>query len=135
MVSIGGVKHGLANPTDCRWLDTEVRIRNSFRSFQRADRIAEALRSITERKIWEEIAINLGGNAKDIRAELNIIIDRRDKIAHEADMIPNYPGNRWPINESMVNDAVNYIEKIANSIYEVLKQDIITPPSQNTSSP
>jgi len=60
-------------------------------------------------------------SAKDIKQELSIIVDRRNKIAHEADINPAYNlGDRWEINEEDVNDAVDFIEQVVESIHSIL---------------
>lgn len=71
-------------------------------------------------KLWEEIANHLGSNPQDIKQRLNLIIDRRNKIAHEADINPTFPGDRWPIDEALVDEAINFIKQIAETIYQVL---------------
>ena len=64
---------------------------------------------------------NMNMPAKDIKQQLNLIIDRRNKIAHEADIDPSYPiGNRWPIDEQSVNDAIEFLEKVVESIHNIL---------------
>ena len=58
---------------------------------------------------------------KQIKEQLSSIVERRNKIAHEADINPTYnTGERWPIDENMVNDAVDFIEQVVNSIHQVL---------------
>ncbi|WP_293063557.1 MULTISPECIES: HEPN domain-containing protein [unclassified Moorena] len=52
---------------------------------------------------------------------MSIIVDRRNKIAHEADINPTLGlGDRWPINEKLVNDAVDFIEEVVESIHAVI---------------
>jgi hypothetical protein len=46
-------------------------------------------------------------------------LDRRNKIAHEADMDPTNPGYRWPINEALIRDAIDFIERIVQAIFKV----------------
>ena len=59
--------------------------------------------------------------AKEIKQQLNRIVDRRNKIAHEADIDPSYPiGDRWPIDELLVNEAVDFIEQVVESIHKIL---------------
>ncbi|MDP8933613.1 MAG: HEPN domain-containing protein, partial [Cyanobacteriota bacterium] len=59
--------------------------------------------------------------AKDIKQQLNSIVDRRNKIAHEADIDPTYNiGTRWNIDEVLVGNAVDFIEQIVESIHQVL---------------
>lgn len=48
-------------------------------------------------------------------------MDRRNKIAHEADIDPSFGiGNRWPIDAITVNDAVDFIEQVVESIHQIL---------------
>ena len=46
-------------------------------------------------------------------------MDRRNQIAHEADLDPTNPGARWPISGQLVDDTVDFIEKLGNAIYKV----------------
>ena len=45
--------------------------------------------------------------------------DRRNKIAHEADLDQGNPGERWPIDRPLVEDAIDFIESTIRVIYEV----------------
>lgn len=73
--------------------------------------------------MWIEIGDKLGKKPHDLKSQLNLIVDRRNKIAHEADMDPSYPGLRWPIDENMVENAVNFIDEIVQTIDDILKID------------
>ena len=102
-------------------LEDEIRQRHSYKSFQQPDNIAEAIRLIADKKLWEEVGNLMDRPAKDIKQELSIIVDRRNKIAHEADIDPTFDlGNRWSINEELVNDAVDFIEQVVESIHSIL---------------
>jgi hypothetical protein len=49
------------------------------------------------------------------------IVDRRTKIAHEADIDPTFGiGYRWPIDEALASYAVDVIEQVVESIHQVL---------------
>jgi hypothetical protein len=103
------------------WLENEIRERLGYQSFQQADKIAEAIRYISDRKLWDEVAMKMNRTAKDIKQQLNSIVDRRNKIAHEADIDPTFNiGNRWYIDEILVDDAVDFIEQLVESIHQVL---------------
>jgi hypothetical protein len=103
------------------WLENEIRETLGYKSFQQPDKIADAIRLISDKKLWDEIAIKLGRPAKDIKQELSLIVERRNKIAHEADIAPSLNiGDRWNINELLVNDAVNFIKQVVESIHEIL---------------
>jgi hypothetical protein len=108
----------LNNPS---WLENEIRERLGYQSFQQADKIAEAIRYISDKKLWDEVAIQMAKSAKDVKQQLNSIVDRRNKIAHEADIDPTFNiGSRWNIDELLVGDAVNFIEMLVESIHQVL---------------
>jgi hypothetical protein len=101
------------------WLETEIRSRHGFLSFQQPDKIADAIRLISPIELWNEVGVSLNKPAADIKSKLQLIVDRRNKIAHEADIDPTYPGSgvRWPITASMVSDAANFIEEICETIH------------------
>jgi hypothetical protein len=61
----------------------------------------------------------MGLPAQAAKASLTLIVDRRNKIAHEADLDPSYPGQRWPIDTAMVEDIFDKIEAISRAIYKV----------------
>jgi hypothetical protein len=103
------------------WLESEIRERLGYQSFQQADKVAEAIRYISDQKLWDEVATKMSKPNKDIKQQLNSIVDRRNKIAHEADIDPTFNiGNRWNIDESLVGDAVDFIETLVESIHQVL---------------
>jgi hypothetical protein len=103
------------------FLEIEIREKLSYKSFQEPDKIAEAIRLISDKKLWDEVATRIGRSTPDIKQELNAIIDRRNKIAHEADINPAYNiGERWPIDQNQVNDALTFIEKVVESIDQIL---------------
>jgi hypothetical protein len=63
----------------------------------------------------------MGSHAQDIKQQLSLIVDRRNKIAHEADIDPSYlGGDRWPIDELLVNEAVDFLEQVVESIHKIL---------------
>jgi len=102
-------------------LEDEIRQRHSYKSFQKPDNIAKAVRLICDKNLWEEVSTNMSRPAQDIKQLLNLIVDRRNKIAHEADIDPTLSiGNRWPIDELLVNEAVDFIEQVVESIHNIL---------------
>ncbi len=121
-ISLGNARAGInAGQNIDSWLEDEIRQRHSYKSFQQPNAIADAVRLICDKKLWEEVSINMGSPAKDIKQQLSRIVDRRNKIAHEADIDPSYPiGDRWPIDELLVNEAVDFIEQVVESIHKIL---------------
>jgi hypothetical protein len=119
-ISLDSALQGITTPTSDDWLDNEIRVRHGWQSFQQADKVADAIRLISDVSLWEEIANQLGRNSQDVKRQLNLIVGRRNQIAHEADINPTFPGERWPIDEALVDDAISFIEQIAETIYQVL---------------
>lgn len=103
------------------WLENEIRETLSYKSFQQPDKIADAIRLISDKKLWDEVGNLMGKSAKEIKQQLTAIVDRRNKIAHEADIDPSYGiGNCLNIDEILVNDAVDFIEQLVETIHQIL---------------
>ena len=120
-ISLGSARAGInAGQNIDSWLEDEIRQRHSYKSFQQPDAIADAVRLICDKKLWEEVSMNMSRPAKDIKQKLILIVDRRNKIAHEADIDPTLSlGDRWPIDELLVNEAVDFLEHIVESIHKI----------------
>lgn len=103
------------------WFEAEVRERHSFLSFQQPDRIADAIRLFSETKLWLEVGLIMAMPEAAVKSRLKLIVDRRNKIAHEADLDPTYPGVRWPISKSDVEGALQFISQTCESIHSVVK--------------
>jgi hypothetical protein len=99
-------------------LDAEIRLRHGYRSFQEPDNIADAIRLISPVELWNEIGSDLAEEPKDIKARLKLLVERRNKIAHEADVQPPYPGQRWPISRQNVEEAIVFVERIGRGIHK-----------------
>ncbi len=107
------------NNTD--WLEDEIRERLGYQSFQHPDKIADAIRLISDKKLWEEVANQMGKQQQDIKQQLKAIVDRRNQIAHEADIDPTYGiGSRRNIDPVLVAEAVDFIEEIIETIHQIL---------------
>ncbi|MBD2008090.1 HEPN domain-containing protein [Microcoleus vaginatus ZQ-A3] len=121
-ISLGSARAGInAGQNIDSWLEDEIRQRHSYKSFQQPEAIADAIRLISDKKLWEEVSTNMGSPARSIKQQLSLIVDRRNKIAHEADIDPTLSiGDRWPIDELLVNDAVDFIEQVVESIHNIL---------------
>ncbi len=119
-ISLERVRQVVSDPTSDDWLENEIRERHSWRSFQQADHIADAIRLISDISLWEQVSTHLEMPSQDVKEQLNFIVDRRNKIVHEADMDPTPYDTRWPVDEVLVDDAINFIEQIAEAIYDLL---------------
>lgn len=121
-ISLGSARQGLNSTSNLNsWLEDEIRRRHSFKSFQTPNNIADAIRLISDKKLWIEVSRVMNQPTQDVKTQLSIIVDRRNKIAHEADIDPSQPlGNRWNIDELMVSETVNFIENVVESIHSIL---------------
>jgi hypothetical protein len=119
-ISLTATRSALSNPADTTWLSESIQQAHGWQTFQRPDKIADALRLVSDSSLWECVAAELGADTRRVKVELQAIVDRRNKIAHEADMDPSYPGQRWPISESLVQGALDFLDKLANAICRIL---------------
>jgi RiboL-PSP-HEPN len=115
-VSVGAVSLGMTSPTS-RWFEAEVRQHHSFLSFQQPDKVADAIRLFSDIKLWQEVALKMMVPEKTVKDQLKLIVDRRNKIAHEADLDPSYPGTRWPIHVADVEQSLQFLRKVCESIH------------------
>jgi hypothetical protein len=83
----------------------------------RASKVADGIRLISEIKLWEAVAARLGVTAAQVKQRLGLIVDRRNKIAHEADLDPTYPKVRWPISAADVDGVVEFLERVVEAIH------------------
>jgi hypothetical protein len=124
-VSIDSVLRGILDSLGTNLLEGEITRQHGHQSFQQPDRIADAIRLISDVKLWPEVAEELGMTTRDVKEQLALIIDRRNKIAHEADINPtigpNSPNNLWPISEDLADNAIDFIEQVAEAIYVVVQ--------------
>ncbi len=101
-------------------------------ALQHPGKIAEVLKLVTEKKVWYEAAgwINktffqgrTTFNEKSLRSRYLEITQRRNRIAHDADLIDGDLKQRRPIDEAGVTDAIDWIERIALAIAHVLDDE------------
>ena len=108
------------NDKPYHWFEGEIRRRYQEESFQRPDKIADAIKRISEINLWEKVATEILESEESIKNELKGIVNRRNFIAHESDLEPNTPGKRFDIDDMYVEKVVKFIEKLAEAIYKVV---------------
>jgi len=101
-------------------LENEIREKHSYLSFQHPDKIADAIRLFYPNPLWPDVATSLSVPVNDVKTRLKLIVERRNKIAHEADMDPSFPGARWPITKQDVQSTIDFIEKVGGSIHTII---------------
>ncbi|MBF6189487.1 MULTISPECIES: HEPN domain-containing protein [Nocardia] len=106
--------------TDTTWLESEIREQHGYLSFQHPDKVADAFRYVTDVSLWQAIALQIGSSPASARRQLKLIVDRRNKIAHEADTDVTPPRTRYPINEGDVRDSLTFLGVLVNAIVTVI---------------
>ena len=125
-VTLESVLLASADPNSQEWLENQIRVQHGHLSFQMPDNIADAVRLISEVSLWSEVAQILGIGSRDVTDRLTLIVQRRNKIAHEADITPDHAGqmlnsdSRSPIDKALVDDAIDFIEHIAEAIFQLI---------------
>lgn len=110
----------LTSENELSVLDEFICERHSYLSFQQHTKIADAIRLFSDIKLWSEVASKLSMQQDQIKKQLELYVDRRNKIAHEADIKPGTFGERWPIDKTMVEDMRNFISKVGIAIYDAV---------------
>ena len=113
----------IASAVDHSWLEAEIRQRHGYLTFQQPDKLADAIRLVSQIELWNEVGRAMGTTAAQVKSRLQLLVERRNKIAHEADLDPTYPGSgtRWPIDTLMVTDATAFVESLCETIHLLVK--------------
>ena len=83
-----------------------------------ADSISQALTLIGIKGLWDKVGAALSIPASDARTRLNIIVDRRNRIAHESDIDPTMGlGTKYPIDYPMMHEAVEFLNSVVHVIH------------------
>ncbi|MGE6955055.1 hypothetical protein [Staphylococcus capitis] len=118
-VSLSSLGQALAS-SSTGWLEAEIRGQHSFLSFQHPDKVADAFRLVTDIPLWKEVADQMGQNPDDVKRQLKLIVDRRNKIAHESDTDPTPPRTRYAISAQMVGEGLDFLGDVVDALDVVL---------------
>jgi len=97
-------------------------------ALQNPRKISEALKLVSEEDIWAKAAVHLNQwnhgrtsfTAQTLKQQYISITDRRNRIAHDADLVDGDLKQRRAITDADVSDAIDWIERIALAIATVL---------------
>jgi len=117
-----------STPDDARAaFDLEVRRQLGFVTYQSHESIAAGIRMISTAELWNAVAVYLGAAAPDvnrrakaIRGQLSMIVERRNKIAHEGDMQPSAPRLPWPVAQADLQTVRSFIFDVVRAIDAVV---------------
>lgn len=102
------------------WFENEIRNQHGFLAFQQPEKVADAIRLVSGVSLWTDVGVQVGRPAIDVKTQLAIIVDRRNKIVHEADIDPTPPPSRFPITRPDVEDSLDFVETLVDAIAAVL---------------
>lgn len=122
-VTMEAAMTGISGSLGHEWLDAEIRERHGYSAFQQPDKIADAVRLFHALDLWASVASRLNLQSQDVRTRLRLIVDRRNRIVHEADMDPSYPGSRWPISYFDAKACVDFVETVCEAIHSVVTSE------------
>jgi hypothetical protein len=135
-VSLGFAKRIAAAPLLDRaaLVEEEIRRFHGYKTFQNADSISQALAFIGVQAIWDKVGMLLALSPTDVRRRLDIIVDRRNRIAHESDIDPTMGiGTKYPIDYPMIEQAVSFLDRIVRAIHAtVIDMNAAEPANHGT---
>lgn len=108
-------------------VEKEMREKMSYLAFEAPDKVKDALSYIWDMDHkMQAIAIDMAlpgtdSNAKQkkLEQELQLIVDRRNQIAHEGDVDPATNTKR-SITKEMAQDSIDFMEKLGLSIHKLV---------------
>ena len=134
-VTLEGILQASSSVGPEEWLEQQISERHGHQSFQTPEAIADAVRLVSNVVLWDEVAQQQGIEAQGMKDRLKLIVQRRNKIAHEADIMPDPAGQiaysdlRSPIDQSMVDNAIDFIEQMAKEIYGLVSSTRLAFPA------
>jgi RiboL-PSP-HEPN len=100
--------------------DSEIRKSLGWQTFQRPDKIKDAIALFNPIQLWQQVALTMCDTEINVKNQLNLIVDRRNMIAHEADIEPIFKTKRT-ISDTDVVVTINFIENLGTSIYNLVR--------------
>ena len=108
---------------DILLIEHEIRERHSHLAFQKPDKISESFRLISSIDLWAELESRFGSPKKQIKQQLSLIVDRRNKIVHEGDLSPSFPRRPWPISGKNAFQARKFIKQLGQELLLIAEFD------------
>jgi hypothetical protein len=108
-----------------RFLKILVGEKIEYQTFQKPDKISEALKHIGVEEFWDKIAKELNRSANDVKTDMDRIVRRRDMIVHEGDIITTqgkYQGHSRKIEHSKVYKSCEFIHKFIEASDKVIDE-------------
>lgn len=101
--------------------DQEVRRLHGFKTFQTADSISQAFGLLGIAHLWDKIGDGLGILPSDVKVQLNLLVGRRNAIAHEGDIDPSSGiGTKYPIDLPTVQQSADFLDSLVHQMQAVV---------------
>lgn len=92
-----------------------------YQSFQEPTKISDGLALIWDEPYkWKRISSLVGDTSDNVKTTMKLISDRRNAIAHEADMDP-LTNNRRQLLKEEADDISNFLQGCGNAIVSLVK--------------
>src|ERR1035437_3699872 len=114
-----GFMHAIISIPPLITFESEIRRSLGWQTFQRPDKIKDAIALFNPLQLWQQVAVVMCDTEFNIKNQLNLIVDRRNMIAHEADIEPIFKTKR-PIRDTDVLVTIDFIEKLGTTIYNLV---------------
>jgi hypothetical protein len=102
------------------YFEQEIISKLGIVAYQSPDNIADGLSYIWDEKHkWQKIAAAMAMKEEQARTQLKLIVDRRNKIAHEAD-VDITSGGKFAISKADCESTVLFIEKCGEEILKLV---------------
>jgi RiboL-PSP-HEPN len=103
------------------WFEQQIILKNKMESFQEAEKIKRGLSLIWKEEYkWQKIAGLMQMSEKNVQTILNMIVDRRNQIVHEAD-VDIRTGLKAIIDPDDTKEMLDFIEKLGLAIFNCVK--------------
>ena len=93
-------------------------------SFESEQTVEYAMSYIGIRNIWTKLSTNMGIPTSDIKTQLNLIVRRRNNIAHQSDISNLMTMEKDQINRSDVEGVITFIEALTRNIDAVISAEL-----------
>ena len=120
------VERAIKNPESIDWLEEWTREQEGKNTYMSSKKISGGISLISKKggNLLKEIASELGYPTVDsLKEQLDDIYDKRNVIAHQANK-DSANGNLESINKEYVEESIEFIKKLVNSMHQKLVQDV-----------
>lgn len=115
-----GFMHAISSTPPLITFESEIRRSLGWQTFQRPDKIKEAIALFSVVQLWQQVAITMCDAESNVKNQLNLIVDRRNMIAHEADIEPIFKTKRL-IRDIDVSTTIDFIETVGATIFNLVR--------------